>query len=388
MTTNESALAKRIAQPGQKRILSLDGGGIRGIITLEILAKIEDQLRTEYNRGEDFVLADYFDYIAGTSTGAIIGTLLSMGKSVSEIRSFYLDFGKSMFEHASLLDRFKWKYTDQAFSEKLHEIFGKDTTLGSEVLQTVLMVVMRNANTDHPWAISNNPNSKFNLDQRHSHLHLPLWKLIRASTAAPSFFPPEEIKIGDHDFLFIDGGISSYNNPAFRAFINATAQPFGLGWATGVDNLLLVSIGTGSIPHENMELKRSDMNLMHDVVTLIPSILLSTVQEQDTLCRLFGNCLYGGAIDKEVGTLINTPSIGAEKLFTYLRYDGEISRAGLDELELNEINPADVAKLDSIEFIPELIQIGETLAMQQVKAEHFSGFCSDLQSEFGPPKTT
>lgn len=71
---------------GPYKLLALDGGGIRGMITLEVLAKIEATLRFALGSDESFVLADYFDYIAGTSTGAIIATALSLGMSVAKIQ--------------------------------------------------------------------------------------------------------------------------------------------------------------------------------------------------------------------------------------------------------------------------------------------------------------
>ena len=129
-------LAERIRATGPKRILALDGGGIRGIITIEILAKIESLLREKSGCRDDFVLADYFDFIAGTSTGAIIGTALSLGMTVADIRSFYLDTGREMFEQASVLRRFRYKYEDTKLSQKLHEVFGADTTLGSDRIKS------------------------------------------------------------------------------------------------------------------------------------------------------------------------------------------------------------------------------------------------------------
>ena len=62
---------------GRRKLLALDGRGIRGAMTLEVLEKIESELQGRLGRGDDFALADYFDYVAGTSTGAIIATGLS-----------------------------------------------------------------------------------------------------------------------------------------------------------------------------------------------------------------------------------------------------------------------------------------------------------------------
>ena len=69
----------RLKPQGQKKLLALDGGGIRGVIALEVLARIEEILRERSGR-KDLVLSDYFDYMAGTSTGAIIASCLAMGQ--------------------------------------------------------------------------------------------------------------------------------------------------------------------------------------------------------------------------------------------------------------------------------------------------------------------
>src|SRR6185503_12405682 len=156
---------------GPRKLLALDGGGIRGVITLEVLAKIESDLQNALGRGDDFLLADYFDYVAGTSTGAIIATCLSLGMRVDEIRQFYIDSGPAMFDKASLLRRFRNKFDDQKLKVKLQEIIQQKTgeeeaTLGTEALRTYLMLVLRNATTDSPWPISNNPDAKYN-DRNH-----------------------------------------------------------------------------------------------------------------------------------------------------------------------------------------------------------------------------
>src|SRR5512135_648481 len=185
---NENLIA-RIKSPTPKKILALDGGGIRGMMTVEVLAEIERLLRQKIGRGEDFVLADYFDFVAGTSTGAIIAACISLGMKVDTIRDFYINSGRDMFDKAFLLKRFRYKYEDDKLAEKMQGIFGKDTTLGSEKLRTVLMMVMRNATTDSPWPLSNNPFAKYNLSERREEPHydcnldFPLWQLMRASTA-------------------------------------------------------------------------------------------------------------------------------------------------------------------------------------------------------------
>src|SRR5690242_5814712 len=102
----------------QKKLLALDGGGIRGVVSLEILAAIEKIARAKLGQPEA-VLADYFDYFAGTSTGAVIASALSLGMSVDELRGFYINTGPSMFSRAAMLRRFHYKFD----REKLAEVF-------------------------------------------------------------------------------------------------------------------------------------------------------------------------------------------------------------------------------------------------------------------------
>lgn len=374
-------LKTRITNKGPKKILALDGGGIRGMITVEVLAEIESQLSKKTGRGNDFRLAEYFDFVAGTSTGAIIAACISSGMRVSEIREFYLSSGDEMFDKASLLKRFRHTYGDEKLAKKLQDVFGKGSTLGTEKLKTVLMMVMRNATTDSPWPISNNPFAKYNQRTREDgsprdncNLDIPLWQLIRASTAAPVYFPPEVVKVGSQEFVFVDGGITMYNNPAFQAFLMATVAPYKMEWQAGEDKLLVVSIGTGTSPQANADLEPGEMNLMYNA-TSIPSALMSAaLNEQDLLCRVFGRCLAGDELDCEVGDLKDAKGpVGPNKLFTYVRYNAELTQKGLKDLGLSEIKPEHVQQLDSVDYIPELQRVGRAVA-KSVKSEHFARF--------------
>lgn len=360
------------------KLLALDGGGIRGIVTVEILAKIERLLQQTLHRDNTFVLADYFDYIAGTSTGAIIATCLSLGMRIDQIRDFYLNTGKEMFDKASVLRRFRYKFEDEKLANQLKDVIGADTLLGSDKLKTLLLLVMRNATTDSPWPISNNPNAKYNMCIRENrsdcNLDLPLWQLVRASTAAPTFFPPEVVKVSDNEFIFVDGGITMYNNPAFQLFLMATVEPYNLNWSAGEDKMLLVSIGTGMTPSANVNLLPGQMNLLYNA-TSIPSALMYAAQnEQDFLCRIFGNCLCGDEIDREVGNMLGKKGPVEPKLFTYVRYNAELSHGGLRDLGLSNIKPEDVQRMDAVDHIPELQRVGKAVAQKKVSNEHFTKF--------------
>lgn len=93
-------LEKRFGSERPRKLLALDGGGIRGVLSLEILAEIEKKIAAK--TGVDR-LGDYFDYVAGTSTGAIIAAGLSIGMTAAELLQFYREAGVSMFEKNALL---------------------------------------------------------------------------------------------------------------------------------------------------------------------------------------------------------------------------------------------------------------------------------------------
>ena len=369
------SLTERIRATGPKKILALDGGGIRGIMTVEILAGIETMLRKALGRGEKFVLADFFDYVAGTSTGAIIAACISLGMPVAKIRDFYINNGKEMFDKAFILKRFKNLYEDKKLSEKLQAVLGANTTFGSEKLKTLLLIVTRNATTDSPWPLSNNPFAKYNQPGRDDcNLRFPLWQLVRASTAAPVFFPPEKIKVGEREFVFVDGGVTTYNNPAFMAFLMATVEPYKLNWETGEDKMLLVSVGTGSSPAEKADLSPEEMTLFYNMKSIPSTLMFAALNEQDFLCRSFGKCLVGDPLDREVGSMIGKKGPMSPKLFTYMRYNAELTDGGLAPLGLSNINPQNVQKLDSVEYIADLQRIGQAVAVKKLNIEHFSPF--------------
>lgn len=378
---------ERIQFPGPKKILTCDGGGILGLMSVEILTKIETDLRIANNK-PNLVLADYFDFVCGTSTGAIIAACISSGMSMDTIRQFYLASGKQMFDKASVLKRLQYSYNDEPLAKLLREAFDKqlnekDATLGCANLKTLLMMVMRNHSTDSPWPVSNNPYAKYNDRSRDDcNLDLPLWQLVRASTAAPTYFPPEVVTLGKnkkYDFIFVDGGVTTYNNPAYLAFQMATAKPYAVNWKTGADQMLIVSVGTGSAP--NVLSSRSDvddLNLIHFAKN-VPSALMNAASAGwDMACRMLGVCRHGAPIDREIGDMVspsaNDPNWTGPKLFTYLRYDPDVTAEGLKFLGLTDIDPAKVQVLNSIDHIPDIRRVGIAYTAQHVKPEHFAGF--------------
>ncbi|MCP5303915.1 MAG: patatin-like phospholipase family protein [Chromatiaceae bacterium] len=396
----QERLRERIRSAGPKRILACDGGGILGLMSVEILAGIERDLRGLTGNPE-LVLADWFDFTCGTSTGAIIAACISSGMSVDQIRSFYLDSGKQMFDKASLLKRLRYSYNDEPLARKLQAELDRalghrpqpdqpHATLGDEGLRTLLMMVMRNHSTDSPWPVSNNPFGVYNQRVRADgtprldcNLDLPLWQLVRASTAAPTFFPPEVVTFAEgtdreYQYIFVDGGVTTYNNPAFLAYQMVTAGSYGINWQGGVDDLLIVSTGTGHCPNERLDLREGDLWLLDHAVNIPGALMNAAADGWDMACRTVGECRYGAEVDREFGALVTPAERWGKdpaKRFSYLRYDADVTPDGLAALGLADIEAEHVRKMDSTDYIDEIRRVGVAFAERHLDtARHFSGF--------------
>lgn len=376
MATFATSVERHFLAPGPKRILTLDGGGVRGVLTLSVLARVEQLLR-ERHTSPQLVLADYFDLIAGTSTGAIIAAALAKGMSVEEVQKLYRSLAGTIFE-PSFFRRglFRAKYDAAALSVILKSVFG-NLTLGSAELKTGLLVVMKRSDTGSPWPVSNNPQGRY-YDPRRDFVipnkDYPLWSVVRASTAAPSFFEPEAIEIARDERgslvvgTFVDGGVSTANNPSLLALRFATLQGYEVGWPVGEDNLLMISVGTGT---SNPEKPQSPVPGKAAVDALV-ALMDDCNAEVETMLQWLGRSATGRVIDREVGDL-RQDELGGKKVLTYERYNVELSRRGVNDglkVGLSTEGLTAIEEMDAPANIPILEEIGRALA-ETVKPEHF-----------------
>jgi uncharacterized protein len=375
-----------------RKMLALDGGGIRGLITLGILREVE-RIIQEKTR---LALCDYFDYIAGTSTGAIIAAGLARGKTTSDLIAFYQQYGPTMFDPAALIQRFKYLHTADPLIRQLQQVFGAATTLDPDDLKCLLLVVTKNVTTDSAWPVSSNPDAKYNDPaRRDNNLKMPLWKLVRASTAAPVYFPAEVMTWDPAQpskaVVFVDGGVTPYNNPAFLLYRMATEPAYRLNWGRGERNLLVVSVGTGAAESAGATAAAPNKNIVTAVAGLPGELMYAMQVDQDISCRTVGRCTFGSPLDRELMDLIPrelkdgmsleegyqapvTPlAKDLGRSFLYARYNADLSREGLDRLGFPNVNPNEIQKMDCSENIPTLLRIGQASA-KQVKAEHFGSF--------------
>jgi uncharacterized protein len=369
--------------PPPKRILALDGGGIRGMFSLKVLQQIETLFRQERGNPE-LVLRDEFDFFAGTSTGAIIATGLAWGMPVDELLDLYRQRGARMFTKAGLMDRY-WHgfYDPDAIARMFQDMFREDDESRTKALlsskklwgenpaaQKYLLLMLRNATTGSPWPVTNNPAARYN-DRAHAqcNLDIPLWKLLRASTAAPVYFPPEEIRLGGHNNLFVDGGVTPYNNPALIAALMATLPEYRINWPAGRERLQVVSIGTGATRAQLTQQAARSVTNLHVAQFIIPALLDSVAVEQDLLCRILGDCTVGTPLDRELVDLHGGGLLApAEKKFTYLRYNREIDAAEIREIEKRT---GKKFRLDNAELLDELEALGGAYAAENVRRAHF-----------------
>jgi hypothetical protein len=332
--------------------------------------RLQQLFREEYGQS-DLVLAEVFDLFAGTSTGAIIATFLAWGAPVEQVQQLYSQRGKDIFVRQRWWQRLKSKYRAENIAQIFKTYFCEDdqtpASLGSAKLKKLLLVVMRNATTGSPWPVSSNPLARFNaagLDDRN--LDIPIWQLLRASTAAPGFFPPEVIRLGQHRFLFVDGGVTPYNNPALLAVLMATLPCYRINWPAGRERLHLISIGTGAQRTHLPPKLVKRIYLWDQLKFVIPALIGSVAVNQDMLCRILGDCLHGAQIDSEIGELDNLSLLSrAEQKFSYVRYN-----CLMDSSEVGVPLTDRDLKLDNLTMTSRMQAIGQRYAEQQVRREH------------------
>lgn len=187
------------------QILSLDGGGIKGLFSAAVLAQLEEDCGTEITR--------HFDLITGTSTGGIIALALGIGMRPREIVQFYVNQGPRIFGNRlgfrSLTHWLRRKYSRTALETALRECFG-DKLLSQSTKR--LVIPSYNLGDDDVYIFKTPHHERLKRDHK-----VPLWKIALATSAAPTFFPC--FRGLDHIRL-IDGGVWA-NNPTMVGVVEA-----------------------------------------------------------------------------------------------------------------------------------------------------------------------
>ena len=361
---------------GPKRILSLDGGGIRGVLTLQYLKVIETMVKERF--GEETLLCDYFDLIGGTSTGSIIAAGLASGMSVDELNALYTGIGSTVFES-------KWwsklrrngllapKFPDGPLKRTLDAKLGAQTTLNSDTIRTGLMIMTKRLDTSSPWPLHDGPGAEFAKQDG----ALRLTEIVRASTAAPTYFRPQEIRISSRDgstvdAAFVDGGVSPFNDPALQLLMLAALRGHGFSWQTGDGKLLLISIGTGSYRQRVSGPKLLAMTAAQQGVQALSSLMDDCARSNQAMLQWLTRCLTPWSIDRAVGDM-QADSKAGPKLATYARYNVLLEEKWLKDNLALEYGPdklEPIRKMDDLVNMDEVERIGRVAAARQVKPEH------------------
>lgn len=358
--------------PGPKRILALDGGGIRGLLTVQMLKRIESMIR-ERSGNDKMVLGDYFDLIGGTSTGAIIASALALGWDVARIEKIYRELGDSIFEseffRRGLL---RPKFSAEPVKKALEREFGT-IRMGDDNLRTGLAVIAKRLDTGSTWVIHNNPKGRY-YTQRPGSKAIPnkdylLRNVVRASTAAPTYFEPELIRISeDLEGGFVDGGVSPHNNPALQLLMLATLKGHGLNWKTGDDNILLVSLGTGSRDIALNDDEVMNMKAVELGVRGLASLMGDASALNEQILQWLSTSPTAREIDREVGDL-SQDTLGEKSLLTYLRYDVNFADDWVAK-HLSEEDLESIHEMDKPENMDALAKLGQEAA-KRISDSHF-----------------
>jgi hypothetical protein len=230
---SELTLAKqKIKVPTEnKLILCLDGGGMRGILSIQLLKTLEKITGVPaYN---------LFDMVAGTSTGAIIAALIATGHTAGQIEQRYNAMADEVFSPLFLGNRFfnPPRFTKKAFRRFAAEVF-RDITLrdAAAMQQTDLLITAKDMAAGEETFFT-----AFQLaDHQFSgtYANVLLRSALEASMSAPTYFTPLE--------RFVDGGTTTYNNPSSAAIIEALNYSGNPGYEYG--KITVISLGTGIAP--------------------------------------------------------------------------------------------------------------------------------------------
>jgi hypothetical protein len=210
-----------------RRILSIDGGGIKGVFPASFLATIEEEL--------SLPIGKYFDLIVGTSTGGIIAIGLGLGFRASELLDFYMNLGPDVFAGNRILKLLRSvgiaKYNPQPLQEKLIKKFG-DRKIGES--KTRLVIPSMNLTTLEVHIYKTSHHERLMKDYKR-----PVVEAAMATAAAPTYFPSYKSAQG---IPFIDGGLWA-NNPMAVAAVEAVTI---LGWEA--KDVRMLSIGCTQAP--------------------------------------------------------------------------------------------------------------------------------------------
>lgn len=271
---------------GVVKVLSIDGGGIRGIIPAHVLAAIE--------RGTGSPICELFDLIAGTSTGGVIALGLTApgaggkpARSAEDLVHLYSTEGQKIFSRSiwheirAVGSALEERYPASGVEGVLKEYLGADTRLKDAL--THVLVTAYEIEDRIPWFFSSRDAvSREDYD-------FPMWEVGRATSAAPTYFEPARIAASNDRgyWAFVDGGVFA-NNPALCGLVEATTV-YQAEHDGEVPDVFLVSLGTGELTrtiHYDQAKTWGLVGWVHPILNVVLDGVSKTVGFQaQQLCR-------------------------------------------------------------------------------------------------------
>jgi hypothetical protein len=258
-------------------LLSIDGGGIRGIIPATILGELQKRL------GND--LHNFFDLIAGTSTGGIIalgiGTACNAGRPYSpgELVNLYVQNGAAIFKKGLLTpeeELFSPKYSPVSLEETLARFF-QDAEFKSAL--TPLLISSYDLRGQLPFFFKSH---RIAADPA---WNWPVTSVARATSAAPTYFPPLHLTRGNEDYVLVDGGVF-VNNPAMAAYAEARAL------YPDFAKFVVVSVGTGDRQDHIAYAAAKKWGLLGWAKQILPVFMDSVSEAVDYQLSFMPGCTY------------------------------------------------------------------------------------------------
>jgi patatin-like phospholipase/acyl hydrolase len=217
-----------------RTILSIDGGGVRGIIPLACLVRLESRLGR--------LSRDLFDMAAGTSTGAVIAAGVALGISARGLLALYRDLAQKAFQQLPwwkvLLSGGNHRYEVDFIARLLTEM-GAQIALNDLPIDTLITVKNTVSGRTEFLVRDQENNARLWGD-------LPIRDAVLGSIAAPTFFPPHQVQYRGQERVWVDGGVGVAGNPCYQAAVEAF---YFSGGKYQPGDVRMLSFGTGRLPH-------------------------------------------------------------------------------------------------------------------------------------------
>jgi len=394
-SVSETLLRGYQPQTGPRRILAVDGGGVRGALAVGLITKIESTLRQKLGR-PDLLLSDYFDLIGGTSTGAIIAAGLALGRTADDLAELYRRLGPRVFRGGAMrIPLIQPRFDPRRLEQVIREELGA-ATLGAAPWKTGFAAVAKRVDTGSSWVLTNCPHAMYWEGDPHEiatqtdpalrrtkpNRDYPLATVVQASAAAPFYFDMVRLEVNKGDpGAFFDGAVTPHGNPSLQLAMTALAPAYGMGWKSGADELLIVSVGTGQQRPVRPDWATRPARLaIWKAIHALTCLSYDTSQLAIAVLQWLGTSPQPWPINSEVGSLAAVDP--CDPLWTFVRYDAPLEEHWLAQ-HLADPPPAallpKLARLDDDRQVPALYDLGLRAGDALVKPEHFP-------DAFDPPR--